>query len=837
MIRIICAECKNAYLQNKDENLVCPSCEATYPQEKENLLLGVQYYNEENFAEADNCLMKYIVTNSSEPLSLFYKAFCDARAFDEDTISLQDTYKKIINAFDDVSDEEFHKFIAIANDEMEKIEKLLTENHIRLFADADAEKIKKQVEIILNIQNEAKTFRNALSALVANFNERSPRKISAKFSDCFFVESNIAAEVGEIKYQKICDNVASHTVFTGILTNDIKNLEIYLRCIVMFFQKSYDKYKFLLEQSEKFTKLAELLELGQYNTLKGTGAVADKLKSISYEFLQESYKEHFDEQIEMQTETVVIIEPEVIEEPEIIEEASEEELTEEVAEPVEEVIEAEETEAEITETNNTAEETVEENIADADIIEIEIQEAAEKEVEITEAINTAEEIVEENIADADIIEVEIQEASEETVEEIEEISSVAEIEETASEEVETIVEAVNEEDSIVEIPVEQEEETETDIVEISEEENDDTTIVEEVISDDCETTEADEANLNSDDQKAAAVKPKKAKGHKGLILAILVLVLAGLFAGYKYGPNLINGYKYDKAVDLAESGNYPEAITAFKALGDYADSKEMATECEYNYALKLEEAGEFAEAKLIFVSLDIYADSKTRAQACAYSEAKEALENKKFKQASKLFKELNDYGDSKEMVKECSYRQAISLMEEKDYKSAIEILTTIRKYSDSKDKILEAKYMYVTDNFDKKNKTTVKYLNELTTAEYRNSADLRQELLGSSQVMSEDIKAFVNYSTTDLETSLTQLDNTRPIYFHVVVGDKALYGQTLTLKYTTAFGYTQRKTVTLSESNNTAVMSYPATQHKNYTVEFELLDSTGKMVAGQKISF
>ena len=92
----------------------------------------------------------------------------------------------------------------------------------------------------------------------------------------------------------------------------------------MFFQKSYDKYKFLLEQSEKFTKLAELLEIGQYNTLKGTGAVADKLKSISYEFLQESYKEHFDEQIDMQTETVVIIEPEIIEEPEVIEEISEE---------------------------------------------------------------------------------------------------------------------------------------------------------------------------------------------------------------------------------------------------------------------------------------------------------------------------------------------------------------------------------------------------------------------------------------------------------------------------------------------------------------------------------
>ena len=48
----------------------------------------------------------------------------------------------------------------------------------------------------------------------------------------------IADEVGTLKYNKICENIASHTVFTGILTNDIKNLEIYYRCIVMFFRKN-----------------------------------------------------------------------------------------------------------------------------------------------------------------------------------------------------------------------------------------------------------------------------------------------------------------------------------------------------------------------------------------------------------------------------------------------------------------------------------------------------------------------------------------------------------------------------------------------------------------------
>ena len=826
MIRIICTECKNAYLQNKDGNLVCPSCGATYDKEKENLLLGVQYYNEENYTEADNCFMKHIVKNSLEPLSIFYKSLCDARNFDEDTLSLQDTYKKIINAFDDVSDEDFPKFIALANDETEKIEKLLCESHIKLFADADAEKIKKQVEIILNIQNEAKTFRTALAALVADFNQRSPRKISAKFSDCFFVEGSVAAEVGDIKYHKICDNVASHTVFTGILTNDIKNLEIYYRCIVMFFQKSYDKYKFLLEQSEKFTKLAEMLELGQYNTIKGTGAVADKLKSISYDFLQESYKEHFDEQIDMQTETVVIIEPEIIEEPEVVEETAQEIIEDVIEDSVEEVTEAEEA-TEAVELEAVSEEEVateEESIAEE--AEAPAEESAEIEVseEVTEEIVTPEE---------DIIEIEVEETSEEIETEVVDISSTAEIEdisveETAEETVEEPAEEFVEEDSIVEISVEA---SETE--EITEEEKS----VEEIVLENVEKIEANEEVINGDDQKDAVVNPKKKKGHKGLILFVLIIVLAGIFAGYKYIPGLIKDYKYDKAVALADSGKYSEAITAFNELGEYSDSQEKALECEYNHALKLEEDGKFAEAKLIFENLGNYGDASTRVQACAYSEAKDALENKNFKVASKLFMELGDYGDSKEMVKECSYQNALSLIENKEYKSAIEILTAIRKYSDAKDKILEAKYMFVTDNFNKKNKTTVKYLNELTAENYRNSAELRKELLGSSEVMSDDIKAVVNYSATDVETSLTQLDNTKPIYFHAVVGDKSLYGKTLTLKYTTAFGYTQRKTVVLSESDNVAVMSYPATQYKNYTVEFELLDSNGQKIAGQKISF
>lgn len=884
MLRIICPECKNAYLQNKGDKFICSSCGKTVSGEEENFLSGVQYYNEGNLTEAGNCLMKYIVKNGAQPHAIFYKALCDGFDFDEDTTSLKAVYEKIAESLADISDEDFPVYVALANDEAEKLEKALVENHVRLFADADSEKIKKQVATILGIQKEATEFREKLTELVAQFNERTSIQLSAKFSDCYFVGSEIATEVGNIKYQKICENIASHTVFTGILSNDIKNLEIYYRCIVMFFQKSHDKYDFLLAESAKFFELTKILEEGQYNTIKGTSAIGEKLKSISYDFLEESYKEHFDEQIDMQTETIVIIEPEA-EEPEEVEEeadiSSQTTETEETAEEVEEVeteetseeneteetaSEENETEESATEENATVEISVEDN--SKEIPEDEVTESETPEESLEESTDeTATEEIAENVADEPTEEVSedetdkepaedyaVIEIEEDTVDEIAEettdnsessqetdddngeltIKSLAEV----IAESENATESEENSDSLNDGETESEQSTE-DISEETEESSQVSTedTPEEAVADDNEISEEIETPEDNDiEEEVKKPKKKKKKSKKGLII-FLIIVIAGLGAlGYKYAPGIINGYKYNQATELYENGKFSQAADAFKELGNYNDSAEKYNSASYNAAVELEESGKHAEARAIFESLGEYEDCLTRVKACIYSEATVALEEKNFDAAVKLFEEIKDYGDSDEKIKECSYQKALSLLEDKQYESAVEILAKLGKYSDSADKIKEAKYMYITDNFDKKNKTTVKYLKELAKSSYRNTVDLQKELLGDD-VATSDIKAFVNYDSTDLKTELTKLDNTKKIYFHAIVNDKSLYGKTLTLKYTTAFGYSQSESVTVSESKNSVSMVYPSTQYKNYTVEFQLLDSNGTKLAGQTISF
>ncbi len=816
MIRIICSNCKNAYLQKNGDMLECSSCGASISESEENLLLGIQYFCEGNLTEAGNSLMKYIVKNGAEPRAIFYKALLDAYDFDEDTVSLSETYKKLSEALGDISDDDFPKYIALANDESEKLEKALVESHVRLFADADAEKIKRQVSVILDIQNEARNFRSELQDFVIAFNERSNIKISAKFSDCFYVDYEIAAEVGNIKYEKIRENIASHTVFTGILSNDIKNLEIYFRCIVMFFRKSHDKYEFLLNESAKFAELAEILEQGRYNTIKGTAAIGEKLKTVSYDFLQESYKEHFDEQIDIQNETVVIIEnvqePEEETAPEAVENTDEEtEQSEEIIEVTEEVEEAADNET----STKEGEATTETPESEETIIEIEVSEEPENiadektedEMEdISSSSSVAEEIVSQEVAE---------ETTEEAVEETPEETDISTEEETA-------------EDTVIVIDSAEKESAE----EVSDEDAEEETTSDENIE---EKLQEENEGIVEDITDSTEDKPKKKKkSHKGLIIFILIILVVLAGAAYKYAPGIINDFKYDKATSLAAEGNYTEAITLFTELGDYEDSAEKVKECSYNNALALEKDEKFGKAAALFETLGDYKDSAIRNKVCIYGEASLALEKGNYDEATKLFKTIKDYGDSSDKINECSYRKASSLMEEKQYESAIEIFSDIKKYSDSADKINEAKYIYVTENFNKDNKTTVKYIKELAEADYRNSKELKIELLGEEAA---DVIAFVNYSKSDTETKLTTLDNSKPVYFHVIVNDEDLYGTTLTLKYTTGFGYKYSSSERVSESGNHVTLVYPATRYKNYTVEFFAVDSNGNTVASQKISF
>ena len=306
MEKIICEKCKNAYLQKTEEGYFCSSCGMFYPKAEENLLLGIHYYKEGKLQESADYLMKAIVSDGSNHTALLYKALGDGFNLDEDSVSLEDVYEQIIFACELVPDSDFPKFLEIANDEAEKLELALAKIHINAFETADAEKIKSLVTVILKIQEEAKKFRSKLADFADAYNKRNGNSMVYNLSKCFLVTPEVADEIGEKKLNKIKSDIASHTVFTGILTTDIRNLEIYYRCIVMFFRKNKAKYDFLMKNAENFILLAELLEEGNYTSIQGTASTAEKLKITAYSFFEESLKGE-PEDDEETTKSVIII--------------------------------------------------------------------------------------------------------------------------------------------------------------------------------------------------------------------------------------------------------------------------------------------------------------------------------------------------------------------------------------------------------------------------------------------------------------------------------------------------------------------------------------------------
>lgn len=871
MSHITCDKCKNADLVLENEELCCPSCGAHFPAADENLLIGITLYNENKKEECEDALMKALVKDGSSSKALIYKALSDALNLDEDTVSFSDIYARIISAFSTSTDEELPGLIAVANDEMAKHEKALSALHVNAFETADAEKIKKEVEFLLKIRDEALSFRRSLTEFADEFNKKDNGTIALNLSRCFYVSYEQADEIGDKKLNKIKDDIASHTVFTGILSSDIKNLEIYYRCVVMFFEKSKAKYDFLISNAKKLAYLNGALESGKYANVASPAAAAEKLKAAAYSFFEESLKEYDDENED--APSVTFRAPEIKEEPEetveeTVEEATEEAVEEAVEETVEETGEEAVTEVAEESGEKSAEEVVAEEIEEAVEEAVEeaneasdkaeapeehasksenIDEEAPAEDTPTEEAPVEEAPAEENGAsdEAAPSDSEVKEAIEQTVQKVmDEIS--AESEKAVTELSETTIDissnsfAKPQKSTVYKAPeatVTEETQVKDAIVELPEDASD-----EDVTADAAESVKEEpfaEASSESlpegdikDEPYETTLKPKKKNRHVGLImlLIIIIAILSGL--GFKYIPGLITEAKYNSAVKLLENGSYSEAHEAFKKLGDYEDAADKVLESDYLSAEKLAENGEYAAAAKAFEALGEYSDAVTRTLACKYDDAVKTLDDGNFDDAARLFEEIKDYGNSEDMIKECTYRKASSLLEGKSYTDASELFASLGDYSDSADKAKEAKYQYVTDHLSKDDKTTVAYITELAKLKYRNSAELKTKLLGEEK--NDAVKVFVNTSETDLSTSLKSASHSSKLYFHIV-GSEELFGKSITLSYTTQYGYTQSSTVTLSKNSPDDYITYPASNVAGYTVTFNAYNENGETLG--KVEF
>lgn len=214
--------------------------------------------------------------------------------------------------------------------------------------------------------------------------------------------------------------------------------------------------------------------------------------------------------------------------------------------------------------------------------------------------------------------------------------------------------------------------------------------------------------VETERQQADEEQTEKKTARKKLIIALAVLiplVIAAVVAFITVPRYMQEKEYYAAAQSLFAAGYYDEAEEAFLALGDYADSAEMAekavpyaraeylVKCAENddvggllsIGMKRSDVAEgetvavalYREAAARFAALGDYKNSAERAESAqkavddyfdaqnraAYDAAAALLEEKAYLAARDAFIVLGDYSDSEEMATECLYRRDTALVE------------------------------------------------------------------------------------------------------------------------------------------------------------------------------
>lgn len=322
--------------------------------------------------------------------------------------------------------------------------------------------------------------------------------------------------------------------------------------------------------------------------------------------------------------------------------------------------------------------------------------------------------------------------------------------------------------------------------------------------------------VESERQQADEEQTEKKAARKKLIitLAVLVPLILAAIAAFIVVPQYMREKEdYAAAQSLLAAGYYDEAEAAFAALGDYADSAEMAEKAvpyaraEYliscaaqddvggllSIGLKRSDVAEgetvavalYREAAARFEALGEYKDSRERAESsqkavddyfdaqkrAAYDAAAALLDEGAYLAARDAFAALGDYADSAEMAVECMFRRASALVE------------YVEKY------FTEGVYAAFSGTVDEKSAV---YIPQGVFSSYGNdiSSDMRDILRGDGvevtiadapgegvkpicQAVAEELYALGDYADAPalIDRALIAGDYTRPFYTKCAEGD------------------------------------------------------------------
>ncbi len=151
-------------------------------------------------------------------------------------------------------------------------------------------------------------------------------------------------------------------------------------------------------------------------------------------------------------------------------------------------------------------------------------------------------------------------------------------------------------------------------------------------------------------------------------------------------------YKYNTAMDSFENKEYHTAISQFRELGSYSDSREKVVEVYQQIAYDMLSSSSYEEVQNKFSSDTSYSDYYHVIDKAVYQKANDAFEAGTYIDAVEFFSLIPEYENSSEMVNECYYQQGLVYFENGEYDSAVTEFKKVTEYKDSSDKITESHY-------------------------------------------------------------------------------------------------------------------------------------------------
>lgn len=211
------------------------------------------------------------------------------------------------------------------------------------------------------------------------------------------------------------------------------------------------------------------------------------------------------------------------------------------------------------------------------------------------------------------------------------------------------------------------------------------------------------------EQEAKRKKAKAARITKIILCAaaaVIIIAAASLFTKNFLIPNSA----YQKAVAMAENGQYDEAVSAFRELGDFKDSSAKINETYLQKAEALAGSGSYPEAMEVLEQtglLDMnYQGSEQLYLDSIYQMAKQAYDSGDYQSAIKGFEKVPGYENADQYVADSKYTLAEQAYEQGSFDDAISAFQKMGDYEDAAQRALQIGYeaaeaSYAAGDYDK----------------------------------------------------------------------------------------------------------------------------------------